>query len=1800
MVKRILAGCLAMLLLFSDVAGVFAAETGEMQENMEFIADIEMTEGAETIENIAYAEVVEEIEVVESTDNIESTKNVGNLEILEDTGFSESTENTELGEENIEPTESIQSTESTEDVESIEDTESMEDAESIENTESMEGIESTKDTEFTEDEIIDTGELTVMQPCEDEGRMTQVAVLTYVDETGVLCTYELEDLASAVVKINELAVKRDYKISLNSNRAEEYDFVLPNAKCVDTLTMEGIGDGVTLGCDGKVALTSALILKNLSLENGAAYTLALGNYNLTIDENVNFNTRVSITGDKKGSLVVTEAGVLSNVGSLNVATLVNSGEITADTVKITNAQLNNGHLYSNGTIQIADMTLEGKVVVSAEKDFKVTGKVHSATDDATFYTRKNAKGAPYLTINGTVTKENLKDRIKVGVFEPDLDMLVKLEGGSLLLNAKTATADLFEPVQENVGNLSAYPKEGGYFLQKNKTGIYVFYEDEAKIALCVGYNDNGDLENTEVLGYFSTLAKAVAEIEARKDSKAVYTIVLLSDVNTIETPSALNLPSKAASVTITSYKNKQFDIFYTGNITLKTHTEFINVCLSPMNAKKQGIASNIVAGKFDLHLRNVTVTDMQGMDIKDISGSNVQRTTIESCEMEVLGNISGSKELVIKDSLTVKGNVKAGTIIIENGFLDNQEGENVLHVGGTFSATKLIMRGHAVLDVAGAVTVTDISNDKTENNADSQVNVISYGKNSKGLSNLNIKGLIEGNNDTPLELRYSLGEVEKADYQVAVNQNKITLNSKKSLATMPKAALSEVAFYLGEIKLGNKEVVKANKGVYITDISANPNVVLLTEKVNDTETSSYCLDFSQAINEINNIGEVDADYTIRIGLLAKESLASSLLDTNTTDTKKVSAITMPKKGMAATLTIISDEGESLSYSGNVAYSGKLVVSNVVLKPTGASNITGTKNSSEVSLINAEATFNNITNMKKLVLDNSYVKTTGTVTVTEATVKGAFKWETLGKTTVTNMDASAIATGGYIATKQAAKTLTPMFVISGCVTLNEAKTPVPFKLYASNATSDNLCEVSEYSGIAFVVAPKEAADRFVAYPFVDEDADNNEGVTTSNLIAYKTIKNEVANGNKDEMAVRLLQTHEGVSGEAETYAKSFDEAVMIIDNLGDKTAFYRMELLGKSSESASVLTTKNGTKLGKMTLPSKAAEITIASEDNEKPVTIMYQGSIAVNCNTVFDNIVLSEATTPGCLAVSYKGAYELVFTKNVRTNAKEELMQISSVNIPKGTLILDNVQANVNGTMLVNNLISIGESSLIAKGKTTITNVLGDETKENKSVLNVSSYFTKKNVSQMAINGNITNVDMALMVYPYDANKGTHKDTFARSSEMKDVLLIKMPKAASSRVWLICSDENELQGNLYKQNGGLYYTTEPISVEVVAKDSEAKEVYKSRFLSWEEAVKEVDKRADSTLSYDMILKENIGGIPGAEVPIKSLTLPAKAKEVVVTSEVGEENHIFFTGTRVTLKANTTFEKVGLYALKKGPLLLGGVYSSVPCNFSAGKYHLNLKDLQYKESEHIWNKLGTLSGTTKGMLTVCIGTEEKNTVFAADKITGFGTVNIYNLEQDDVVVENQVVASGLVEKGMSSIGTLNLYPGTIVSCEKGNVVAKYANIRGGILSAKNITVSQKALLESASLKAGRGDKADGKLNLANIVVEDRNNYLEAKLDKKGKTQMNISGTVSTSKYYTGAENEPAIIVALRTNDGSAYATLSENMIVMNAAKAAAFWFVPFYSYYDENTDTTINGMGILVDGCGLYNAGKVIKYGSIVL
>ena len=1694
------------------------------------------------------------------------------------------------------------------------------------------------------------------------------AALSYVDETGNPVVNKMLNFADAVTEINNLKTKRDYTITLYEAYETAKTIAMPKKNNVSTLTIEGTGDFVELYHNGNITLTSPTILsgvyfkKNGTTENSAPITFSTGGYALTVEGKVYFNTPVNFNGGKKGTLEVTEAGQLYTVtngntvstdamdnlicggvmnfaevrvnegqsfvisgyetdkpvaGVFNVTTLHNAGIVSVvgtmpGTVKITNVYLNDGRLESNGTIDAVNMTLEGigDVVVSADAAFNIKGKLICATDKAVLYTRQNAKNVPYLSINGTVTLENPSNKIKVGVYDADGTQLVKLQASSgeanpnaaaQLLTAKTATADKFAPVIGNVG-VEAYPEEGGYFLQKTKTGIYVYYANEVAVAVCEGNADTGNLKTADVMGYYASFKDAVAAIDSLKDKTAEYTIVLLEDVNTATAPAAVTLPAQAANVIITSCDDEVYDIYYTGNLSLKAATEFVKVRFNPMNTKKQGTASNIAAGNFDLILRDVEVgTDIAGMKINNLTGSAKQITTLAAENLMIYGGVTGSKGLVIEKSVIIVGAVKATSVTLENG---KSEKANILYVDGAFTADELVMQGFTMIDAANTLTIKNILNETTENIGENQTNIIRYGKNSKGAPNLTVKGVVSGTNEIPVIFDYDLGETDSMAYVLKMQDGKYTLSDKQKLATVEKAALSEITFRLNGAELvGAQTAVKANKGVYLT--ASKENGALLEISNSDGVTTSYCLDYAQAVNEINNIADKSATYTITVG-----TDGGNVTDTNMTDKNAVSAITLPKKNTAASVTVAATTVTSMAYTGNISYPGALTFENIVLEAQSDSSVTGTKNVSSLTLVNTDTTFKNISNVNSLTLDDANLVTNGTVTVAEVALSGVSEWNALAKTTIIDLDASEMEAGSYIASKQDAKTLIPMFTVNGAVTLNTAGTPVVWKVLTAEATVNNLTEVSKYADTGLVVAPKEDADKFVAWPFASVNIGNNtEGMTLAKLTSYKTIKNEVVNGDKSKMAVRIVQTYTGRDGEAVTYAKSFDEAVTIINNIGDMEASYRMELL-QGSLSEPVKTAKNGTEYGKLILPAKAANITIVGANEAGIVAIGYTGTLAINCDTTFDNILLTEGTVQNgefvetnMITPSYKGAYELTFTDSVRTLPEEATQQVAdivfvSASISKGTLSIEDAEVYATGALTVKGLEIAGASTLITAGKATITNILDGNAANDTDKLTLEQYFTKttkpsqKSVTQLAINGEIADVDVSVAAYTYECGEGYHGMMADEAGTQK---LATMPKASIEQVdWLfdaVDSGENwqEATGNLYKQNGGLYYTTEPVLVRVEAQDAYGKVVYASEFLTWEDAVKEIDKRADKAAEYQLILLESM------EEPVKTLTLPSKAGEVTITSETGETNYVLFTGNKITAKCNTNFESVGLFAVKMPKN--STEYSSVAYTINGGNFELGLADMQY-ELEGYYSMPTTISGKSKGTLTVALGSEANNTLFAVDKISGFGTVNVYNETFDDAIVANQVESVGIVTKGVSGVGMLNVYPGATLVSDGGSVSVKNANVCGGTVMAKDITVSQIATLENAILMAGSQAAKDGKLKLKDIIVKDTYNYLSAEQDKNGKTQINISGTVSAGEYYMGISGESAIVVDLYYNNYSSHAKLSEGMTLINAAKADACWFVPAYTTYDEVADEWIPGMGYEVPGYGLYNTKKEIVYGTL--
>ena len=116
-------------------------------------------------------------------------------------------------------------------------------------------------------------------------------------------------------------------------------------------------------------------------------------------------------------------------------------------------------------------------------------------------------------------------------------------------------------------------------------------------------------------------------------------------------------------------------------------------------------------------------------------------------------------------------------------------------------------------------------------------------------------------------------------------------------------------------------------------------------------------------------------------------------------------------------------------------------------------------------------------------------------------------------------------------------------------------------------------IKDYLDQSLVIAKTAGADRFIAEPFAVED---------DNILPYKDIKNAVKNSDAEEMKVMLAY------GDNETYTKSFEEAVKLIDNIGNKDGEYVIAFLSEDEE----VTTKADGQYGTLMLPKKAASVHI--------------------------------------------------------------------------------------------------------------------------------------------------------------------------------------------------------------------------------------------------------------------------------------------------------------------------------------------------------------------------------------------------------------------------------------------------------------------------------------------------------------------------------------------------------------------------------------------------------------------------------
>ncbi len=1290
-------------------------------------------------------------------------------------------------------------------------------------------------------------------------------------------------------------------------------------------------------------------------------------------------------------------GITYTAAILNVTGMTVGGNLTVDNgnAAIRELILNGGKLTVTGEkagkAVLTNVTLGGdKSEISADRDFTISGTLTNLGTNAELYTRQKpeVKGnaqMPYLNITGKMVTE-AGEQITIGVRPNDcaIEEMVKLQNAPLasaqLLTAKNAGVECFAADPKNVNNAGAYGPENknGYMLVKNGSNIYAYDSEHVVVALCKGIVSNRNLENAEVINYYPGWQEAVAALNTLNQQTETYTMLLLKDIGTQDAPLSLSMPSKAEMVYVASVDmadGKSNSIFYRNNLTLGTNMEFANVELAPAAANGSGMSLGFSVNNFALILRDIQVNDEEdGMSLKDITGKGKGSVTLVSEGLTLSGGISGVKVLTVQENAIVTGAVKADTLILKDDV--------------KFTAK-------------GAITVTNIEN------GDGQ-NTLVYGRTAKNQTNLTINGTITNiGSDNLLQLQMSIPESnEWYDYELNFSEvkgvNRAVLSDANKLAVMPKVSTADFILCFDYMKPEDFEddedfkdfeehIVKADKGLYLVD----DDVAVYTVRVKSSakEGINLCLDPTQAMNEINTLADGTADYTLY--------LLGDFDDTNITDNNPYGGLAMPGSGKAksVTLTGSNEIGESynavLTFSGNLTANGNLTIKDLCLNPVkGISNgmqadfnisVTGNVQSGasltlenvktaadekwdwnnqemaveETGFINRISGIRNLTNVtirdsklrlktginnvNELSMYSVRLITCKTSAVNDLSMNGS-SWDALGVTAITNVtNFAGDGDIGYLAAKQAAKTLLPQLTING-----RAEDVVTCKVIEASASVTEIKYVDSYKDVKLAKLPKEAAGKLtVLWGEIPKEAESL-WIVPDHRVYYKDTANYVLCGDSKDMVIKLTGTNgEGIEF-AETYAKCYQDAVTIINNLNDSKASYRIEFL-----QSGLKTGKDGT-FGTMTFPAnnKAESIILTGSGKSVPVVI-FSGNITAYGNVSLKNLELCavkniDSSEPVNFNLSINGVKDASSLNLENVKISENGGKLNSINgNSKASVTLNSEGLSLSGSLngvttltiekdtAVDNAVKAntlklhGGIEFTVKGAVVVTDI------ENEDGQNTLAYSrTMKDVPNLTVNGEIINAEgkeqllKLKMLLPEDKNQANYELTQeplnmggfrVALNDMKK--LAALPKVSTDDfefcIGYNSSSTTIAAERLVKANKGLYLTGVNVAGDMVILETE--NGTSVRCLDLNQAVSEINTLADGAANYTLILK---GDCADANVTdansYSALTMPGNGKAGSVTLKGepdGEDTPVLTFSGNITAYGNITMEKLTLNPMK---------------------------------------------------------------------------------------------------------------------------------------------------------------------------------------------------------------------------------------------------------------------------------------------
>ncbi len=1533
----------------------------------------------------------------------------------------------------------------------------------------------------------------------------------------------------------------------------------------------------------------------------AALNVSLGGKIVTFD-NVTFEGRGVIFDGGKGTMAIGDGGLVAGIepatiksnypgcsvvqGEIkNLATLVTaecetfgsgSGETLVITkykvngadkagalATITNLNLNGATVQVEGAATITNISTgdeEVKSVVMADGAFTVSGTVTAGAVDnlALIGRQKNDGKTPQLTISGTVAPDS--NPVAIGIlpycdvlknndvksYDPD-ELLGEVSNDKplSLLTASKCTADRFVTLTgltmtgnvadsfETTGfNPNADIDARGYGLVKSGSLIKAYEGSYIHLALVkVAVNSSVatpvPVTGNGVIGYYNTVKEATDAINTRNDKTAQYAIVLLdsiTDVTAITIPAA----TKAAAIGIQGYDSVK-------NLNLKTLAIANNVAFVKINVTVDG-----------------AVTSTKGMELTLNQGATLYGKA--AITLENVFNMTGTNKIKFTRTTVGASQLKInGTV--RNGVLVNYIPDNPLQI-----------------EMVGDGTVTPATMPANKNNVT--------------IGNSNII--------------FTAPKVLQRDIVIKQNGEDFVLNGDaivkaKDAFVFVDGALAgnfvslEKGLYNAQAQ--NYEPVNMyldlNQAFLQIKAYADPAAaydVLLNGDINDTDLLDTINHSKINMPAVNTAGSIsvkgDGDTITYSGDITAYVAAGGALTFSDVELDNVN----PSTGASVNTGKITLNRNSADKDGivtlnlnNVAYTGNL------------GTIAGTKGVTDV------------------YLDSDIELATGFSNINELTIQGDIEVETgksdTGIGTITfNGNAEYISASTVVDNIIVAANCIPIVYTAG-----GDKFKVNKYVNAANENAAVVISLAsrEYENANLVYAPLADASAFKANPFDIEDDETYEKLVSYKSGNYVRVGNiddmtvriegEYETAAGDEM---------NLSSYAKNYKDAID-MINTWKTKADYTIElrnYDVYATGKDNAYAAFVT-PTAANANSVTIKGQSGDNEIGVINR---TVIAFTGTIKPTVDVIFEDVALDAGKAVKGVWVSDGGYVSLDLSSasidmgNAITAAYNEdddsmnyddSLFVKTIKGTKGELTLRDTLIYISdvinvGTLKIDGIVNVHSDWSVLKN-ITIGSVIGidiDETNDDQLIIDAPIGTSP----MLKITGEVTGLDNRYeismiedpqnpgeMIPEIDEETGEEISNLAdyglilrpikkdssgevrylnelelddlvlegseNTAQMAKMKIADIAKVPTSCVGVQANGDNYHWSSVTKSGGFIYLTREDnLCVDV---DRIIGGEYHSRFISFADAVVDIDKLADKDAEYEINITDNRVGDYDcwSRKAFGAITLPKNAAFVEITGCMDEETgdlydtSICTTSTSITVNVPTAFNHVQFVSIKQkyNNPAYGYYYEQNPTLMSyniANNANLDLNGCHMTAGKITGDTLILENGSNvelTGGLTV------KDLVLFCSAITTNGKTTI-TTQNRTLIMEDSSIDAPLANVTLK---------GTTI----GNPFTDQCG--GNCINGSNITLTGDTMSYGGTISAcGENAAGTGKLSIQNLTIGGVTEFddgggdyasnhdinLFAKVDASGKSQINISGTVSRLEGSNARIN-----VNLLTNTSASY-------------------------------------------------------------